>query len=218
MTQLQYIDVTNNANLYGDIPDDMFEYFINLIGLHLSFNSFSGALPLLPKNDGNLLYLDMSSNRFNGKIPDSYFIAPNLQLLSVSQNCLSRELPSSICNSSSSITYLYLAGLQQGSHCPNYFAKGANVEKIEIPSCVWSLSSLREFYITGNAYIGDLDDNGFNLSNIVKFGISANRIGGTIPTMLHGMSMEYFDVSNNHIAGSLEDLNLNATGVASGTT
>ena len=212
MPRLSVFDVTDNA-LYGLIPADMFSQKPTLETLFLGSNSFSGVLPV--NMSRSLVKLDISDNAFSGNLPSEYFAFQNLTLLSASVNCLSPTLPTSLCNSSTALSELYLDGLQENSKCSDA-TKRSRGYLTNLPSCVWSRSSLRKLYLSGNGYTGNMEK-AFELPNIIELGVGSNRLYGSLPVALSNRSMDYFDVSSNHFDGSLRSISITA-GYEGGTT
>ena len=196
MLNLQILDVTFN-NLRGSIPENTFNSTTQLETLFLGSNLFSGALPSISACT-SLERVDISGNIFSGSIPEDFFDLPNLILFSASVNCILPQLPASLCRNSQ-IKELYMNGLQQNKMC-----KYGSTQKslISLPSCIWSMYSLRKLYISGNAYTGILEN--FNLTNISSLSIDSNHLSGSLPAELNGKLIQYFDISSNHFSGTMD--------------
>ncbi|XP_059434420.1 LEAF RUST 10 DISEASE-RESISTANCE LOCUS RECEPTOR-LIKE PROTEIN KINASE-like 2.2 [Corylus avellana] len=106
----------SNANVVGSLPD-IFDSFLSLKDLQLSFNNFAGPLPKSFGGSGiQILWLDnqknglsgtidvlssmtqlkqvyLNDNNLTGSIPDSLATLPDLQLLDVSNNNLTGSIP-----------------------------------------------------------------------------------------------------------------------------
>ncbi|KAK8692968.1 hypothetical protein V6N13_070569 [Hibiscus sabdariffa] len=80
----------------------------NISRLDLSYNSFSGPLPVEISEMPSLNYLMLAHNQFNGSIPPEYGNLPNLQTIDLSFNRLSGSIPPEI-GKLSSLLWLMLA-------------------------------------------------------------------------------------------------------------
>ena len=212
MPGLSIFDVTGNA-FYGLIPADIFSHKPTLETLLLGSNSFSGALPI--NMSRSLVKLDISDNAFSGTLPSEYFTLQHLTIFFASMNCLSPTLSTSLCNSSNALSELYLDGLQENSKCSDATKRDRGY-LTNLPSCIWSRSSLRKLYLSGNGYSGNMEKT-FELPNIIELGVGSNRLYGSLPVALSNRSMDYFDVSSNHFDGSLRSISI-TSGYGSGNT
>ncbi|KAL5544556.1 hypothetical protein UlMin_008340 [Ulmus minor] len=80
----------------------------NISRLDLSYNNFSGPLPVEISQMQSLEFLILAYNQFNGTIPPEYGNFPRLQALDLSFNRLTGSIPSSLGNLSS-LLWLMLA-------------------------------------------------------------------------------------------------------------
>uniref|UniRef100_A0A0D9X137 non-specific serine/threonine protein kinase n=1 Tax=Leersia perrieri TaxID=77586 RepID=A0A0D9X137_9ORYZ len=88
-----------------------------LARLDLSFNQFSGELPLEVADMKSLKYLMLPGNNFSGEIPPAYGRLAELQALDLSYNSLTGRIPASIGNLTS-LLWLMLAGNQLSGEIP----------------------------------------------------------------------------------------------------
>uniref|UniRef100_A0ACD5ULP4 Uncharacterized protein n=1 Tax=Avena sativa TaxID=4498 RepID=A0ACD5ULP4_AVESA len=139
-TRLQFLDIS--SNVFGGDVQEAFGEFVSLkyLVLHhndytggivssgvlrlpelarldLSFNEFSGNLPLEVADMKSLKYLMLAENNFSGEIPPEYGRLPELQALDLSNNTLSGGIPPSIGNLTS-LLWLMLAGNQLSGEIP----------------------------------------------------------------------------------------------------
>ena len=199
MTELNVFDVTSNR-LSGIIASDLFTNKPLLQTFFVGSNFFSGAVPEIESN--SLVRIDISDNAFTGTLPATHFQSHKLAVYSASLNCLSLRLPSSLCNASDSLTGLYLNGIRSSEKC-DWKSKLGNILLVtELPSCIWSLSSLRLLYVSGNGYSGNLHEH-FNLPNITVLELNSNRFYGPLPPISRGQIVTVLDFSNNHFAGTM---------------
>ncbi|XP_012080323.1 probable LRR receptor-like serine/threonine-protein kinase At1g74360 [Jatropha curcas] len=80
----------------------------SVVRLDLSYNNFSGPLPVEISEMPSLKYLILAYNQFNGSIPKEYGNLTSLQALDLSFNSLSGSIPSSLGNLNS-LLWLMLA-------------------------------------------------------------------------------------------------------------
>ncbi|XP_051215089.1 probable LRR receptor-like serine/threonine-protein kinase At1g74360 [Lolium perenne] len=139
-TKLQFLDIS--SNMFGGDVQETFGNFVSLkyLVLHhnrytggivssgvlqlpelarldLSFNEFTGNLPLEVADMKSLKYLMLGENNFSGEIPPEYGRLPELQALDLSNNTLTGVIPSSIGNLTS-LLWLMLAGNQLSGEIP----------------------------------------------------------------------------------------------------
>ena len=195
------------------MPDAAFDYMKRFKNLFLGSNAFIGTAPSVSSVE--LEQLDISDNAFAGNLLDEYFSLPSLKLFSASVNCLSLQLSLFLCNSSTSLSEIYLNGLQQSSQCNKNVIKSKNKKTANLPSCTWSLTSLTKLYVSGNGYNGKITN--FSLTNIIEFDVSSNRLYGKLPAILNNRSMQYFDASSNHFSGTLQDVAIQPLNLQSST-
>ena len=79
----------------------------NLIDLNLSYNAFSGSLPINLANIKTIKFLDLSTNKLSGVIPNQYGLFNNLSYLNLSYNPLSGAIPD-LTKTLSTLKRLYL--------------------------------------------------------------------------------------------------------------
>ena len=193
---LETIDVSNNL-LRGNLGNYDFLRMKALREVFMSSNTFSGPVP---SNFSDIIgTIDLSNNAFTGRIPEILFEFPLLEIFAASVNCLSLEVPLSLCNSTS-IQTLLISGLHQGSKCDR---NDIDTSMVSLPSCLWSISSLNKLYLSGNGYLGEMQD--VYLPNLTELSVGYNRLYGAIPSFFNNKSMEVFDISNNMLKGRLYD-------------
>ena len=204
---LRILDLTDN-NFRGRISSSLFSAMLNLQNVSLSFNQFSGPFPNLTANE-NLISVDVIGNQFTGFIPASLFESnTNLLTFAASKNCLHRKIPDSICGADS-LEELLLSGLHQAQCSFNVFL-GSIINPVAIPDCIWSMKNIRQLYLDGNGYAAMLTmhETDFQMKNLTHFSIGYNRIRGELPAQLDNRKMEVFNIANNAITGSLNDVHI----------
>ncbi|KAJ4782562.1 Leucine-rich repeat receptor-like protein kinase family protein [Rhynchospora pubera] len=94
---LTMLDIRSNANIHGEIPDDI-GTLRNLQVLNLKTNNLTGAIPDTVSKLSKLTYLDLTGNHLTGSIPSALVNLSNLYYLSLSDNNLTGEISTSLEN------------------------------------------------------------------------------------------------------------------------
>ena len=196
MTQLQVLDVSSNR-LSGTLASELFTNKTQLQTFSVGSNFFFGAVPMLQSR--SLLRFEISDNAFTGALPAKLFLLPKLAVFSASVNCLSVDLPPSICAAFDSLTELYLNGLGRSDKCVGKYIMPLAED---IPSCIWSMSSLQKLYLSGNGFSGSVYEH-YNLTNITELQLNSNRFYGQLP-LTRGQSITTLDFSSNHFTGTMD--------------
>jgi len=71
----------------------------------------------------------------------------------------------------------------------------------EIPTCIWTLASLRKLYLAGNGFKGNMEK--YQLSNLSELNVGFNQLFGTLPAFISGKNFKTFDISSNKFTGVL---------------
>ncbi|KAJ8773003.1 hypothetical protein K2173_028180 [Erythroxylum novogranatense] len=106
-TQVKYLMLHGNSFTGGLYTSGILK-LPNLFRLDLSFNNFSGTLPIEISQMPSLKLLILADNQFNGTIPPEYGNLAGLQALDLSFNRLSGSIPKTFGNMSS-LLWLMLA-------------------------------------------------------------------------------------------------------------
>ena len=202
LSKLTATDLSSNG-FVGTISESLFANAKLLKTFIVSDNYFSGPPPIIPST--NLLIYDISHNTFTGYIPSSFFGNESLlSIFSASSNCLERDIPDSVCDCKE-LTQLVLCGIN--INCVNQRDSwlSESTDEVVVPSCLWSMHSLRRLYLAANSYYGVIESS--NLSNIEILSIGFNRFRGVVP-LNDGIvyKMINFDISHNLFYGTLEDV------------
>ncbi|KAL8465188.1 hypothetical protein ACS0TY_034619 [Phlomoides rotata] len=107
MKQVRFLLLHKNS-YRGGITESGVLSLPNIARLDLSYNDFSGPLPLEISQMGNLKFLVLAYNHFNGSIPSQYGNLSGLQALDLSFNDLTGSIPPSLGNLTS-LLWLMLA-------------------------------------------------------------------------------------------------------------
>ncbi|CAI8583454.1 unnamed protein product [Vicia faba] len=106
-TQVRFLLLHSNSYTGGLLSSGIFT-LPNITRLDLSFNGFSGPLPVEISHMQSLELLMLSYNQFNGTIPSEFGNMHNLQALDLAFNRLSGPIPPSLGNLTS-LLWLMLA-------------------------------------------------------------------------------------------------------------
>jgi hypothetical protein len=137
--------------------------------LRLQSNLLSGSLDgIFTKDMVMLENVDLSDNKFTGQIPHAIFDIPHVNTIALSLNCFQGTLPVNMC-AARSVVVLSMDGLgavQNCKHSVQIPLSGVTLFNTlggGVPSCVWSLPSLRLLHLIGNGLSGSIS--GALLSN-----------------------------------------------------
>ncbi|KAM4068632.1 hypothetical protein ACB094_12G027600 [Castanea mollissima] len=157
----------------------------NLLSLDLSGNNFTGGIPQLLGNCGQLNTVLLNDNGFQGPIPPEIFQSKRLLRLDLGYNSLSGNIPPEV------------------SLCINleYIGLYNNYLNGELPSELFYLSKMKHLYLNTNNLTGSLPD--FSpLCAISNLWIHENAFSESLPHTLsncHNLTM--FMASNNEFEG-----------------
>lgn len=165
-----------------------FSVFSELLDLNLSYNSFSGQLPLGIFNLANLTSLDISRNNFSGQFPGGVSGLRNLVVFDAFSNSFSGSLPVEV-SELRNLKILNLAG--------SYF-------KGPIPSEYGNFKSLEFIHLAGNMLSGNIPPELGKLKTVTHMEIGYNSYQGGIPWQLGNMSqLQYLDIAYANLSDSI---------------
>ncbi|KAL0699604.1 hypothetical protein Bca4012_055726 [Brassica carinata] len=219
---LSHLDLSHNR-LLGPLPPGFFSALDQLMVLNLSYNSFSGELPLEQSfgNSGSIMFfsietIDLSSNLLQGRIlGSSKFLqgALNLTSFNVSKNSFTGPLPSFLCKSSPQLrkldfSYNDFSGLiSQGlGRCLrlSILRAGFNNLSGEIPSDIYNLSKLEQLCLPFNNLSGKINDDITRLKKLTSLELYFNRLEGEIPMGIGNLSsLRNLQLHTNNLSGLL---------------
>ncbi|CAJ2633769.1 unnamed protein product [Trifolium pratense] len=210
MTKLQEIYLTSN-NFEGQIPSSLFN-LTQLVRLDCSYNKLEGPIPNKTVVFQNLTYLSLSHNLLNGSVPSWCFALTPLKYLDLSYNQFIGNI-SAI--SSYSLETLSLCGnMLQGNISESIFNL-ANLTLLCLSSNNLSgvvnfqhfskLQNLDSLSLSHNSQLSlNFESNvNYNFSQLTELDLSSLSL--TRFPKLSGKlsSLEYLDLSNNKINGSV---------------
>lgn len=115
-SQLMFLVLHTNA-FTGGINSSGILKLPNISRLDLSYNNFSGPLPVEISNISTMQYLVLAYNQFSGRIPPEYGNLKSLQVLDISFNSLTGKIPSTFGNLKS-LLWLMLANNSLSGQIP----------------------------------------------------------------------------------------------------
>ncbi|GLT25413.1 hypothetical protein SLA2020_005440 [Shorea laevis] len=175
-------------NLSGLLSGRQFSVFSELVDLNISYNSFSGQLPVEIFNLTSLTSLDISRNNFSGHFPGGVSGLQNLVVLDAFSNSFSGPLPVEI-SMLEHLKVLNLAG--------SYFDG-------PIPSEYGSFKSLEFLHLAGNSLTKKIPPDLGKLKTVTHMEIGYNSYEGSIPWQLGNMSeLQYLDIAGANLSGSI---------------
>lgn len=161
-TQLNYL-VLHGNNYMGGIYTSRILKLPNISRLDLSFNNFSGSLPVEISEMYSLKFLVLAYNQFSGTIPPQYGNLTALQALDLSFNKLTGLIPPSLGNLNN-LLWLMLAN---------------NSLTGEIPPEVGNCSSLLWVNLANNRLSGKIPSELTNIGRNAEPTFQANRLEET---------------------------------------
>jgi len=183
---------------------------VNLEGLYIQSNNFSGHIPDSIGNISKLTELVLTNNQFYGPIPSSLGKLPQLTILLLNYNNLQGNIPRnliaatiiacSLSNNNLEGQIPYVGNLQQLT----YLYLSSNKLTGEIPSSFGSCQQLQYLQMDLNFLSGSIPISLGNLSSLSKLNLSHNNFSVSIPIALSKLQLlTQLDLSHNHLDGEV---------------
>ncbi|MED6208459.1 hypothetical protein PIB30_045251 [Stylosanthes scabra] len=188
LPKLRVLDLGNNNNLSGMLPDFHSSSLISL--LNLKETSFNGSLPASIGNLNSLYRFSISDCRFNGSIPSSIGNLTQLERFMLGYNKISGEIPSSIGN---------LTKLAHMSLFENNLSG-------EIPHSLFGLENLESLVLGNNHLKGEVEKSSSNLTlpPIEALDLDSCNLNGEIPSwMMNLTALVYLSIQQNNLQGEI---------------
>ena len=96
--QLEYLDISNNGDMNGYLPEESIGQLSNLKYFNIGGNAFSGTIPTTFGLLKDLKVLDVSNNYLDSTIPIELSYCTNLQRLIVHENKMFGTIPTELSN------------------------------------------------------------------------------------------------------------------------
>ncbi|XP_077249065.1 receptor-like protein 46 [Tasmannia lanceolata] len=180
------LDVSYNY-LQGEIPVNIFSNLTQLVYLDLSYNAFNGSIPPQLFSLQNLQYLYMRDNSFSGPIPMEIGNLYKISVLVLSNNRLSGEILKSIKK----------MGWLEQLYLKNNSLYG------EIPAWLFDVKGLKQLHLGGNKLKWNNSGRITPKCSLSLLILQSCGITGSFPQWLIEMDIEYINLSDNNLLGSL---------------
>ncbi|CAN6724251.1 unnamed protein product [Malus baccata var. baccata] len=213
---LSHLNLSHNL-LYGSLEAGMFLSLSRLEILDLSYNLFSGEIPL-SLSSSYIQMVDFSSNQFNGTIPSSFLQhAWNLSSLNVSNNHFTGQIPSSTCLRSSSLRVLDFSHNNFSGPIPpglgncselEVFRAGYNSLSGSLPPDIYNAHALEEISLSTNGLVGPISKNVGKLSKLKLMRLQYNNLEGHLPpSLMNCTNLVEINLGFNRFSGNISALN-----------
>ncbi|KAL8261684.1 hypothetical protein R6Q59_025733 [Mikania micrantha] len=196
-------------NLTGGIPLEITK-LTHLIFLRLDWNNLSGPVPSFLSQLTNLDFLDLAFNSFTGSIPPELGALTLVTGIRLDRNNLTGPIPESF-GKLTNLQYLYLSHNQLTGDIPRSLGHLINLTWIDL-SRNQLTGDLSTFFGTNKMIqVADFSRNSlkFNLSKVelpaslIFFDLNHNKIYGSLPATLRGLSLQHLNVSYNRLCGKI---------------
>ncbi|KAL2456739.1 disease resistance family protein/LRR family protein [Abeliophyllum distichum] len=202
---LGHLNLSHN-NFHGVLQDFSSKFSTNFYSIDLSFNHFSGSLPILPPDAS---FLHFSNNKFSGPITNlCNETIYDLEYLDLSNNLLSGQLPN--CFANLQLDILNLAHNNFSGNIPSVSIRMSlhlqnNSFSGEIPTSLSDFATLAFIDLSRNKLTGKISTwVGDSFINLVFLSLRSNEFFGSIPSNLCYLThLQVLDLSLNNISGAI---------------
>ncbi|KAF5454302.1 hypothetical protein F2P56_023978 [Juglans regia] len=234
---LQNLSLSDN-NFNGSLPSERISVCSRLYLLNLCNNYFVGELPEL-SSFTVLEVIDLSYNNFTGNIPMSFGGLQSLKVLTLTLNLLTGSIPSFLGNLSeltrlelacnpfkpnalppeignlTKLENLYLLGSNLIGHIPESIGKLVSLKNLdlsgnslsgEIPTGIGGLKSVEQIELYENQLSGGLPESIANLSALLRLDVSENKLTGKLPDKIAAMPLNSLNLNDNFFEGEVPEI------------
>ncbi|KAD6119723.1 hypothetical protein R6Q59_025732 [Mikania micrantha] len=206
---LQTLVFRKLTNLTGEIPSEITK-LTHLTMLRLSWTNLSGPVPSFLSQLTNLDFLDLAFNDLTGTIPPELATLTKLNALHLDRNKLTGAIPESFGTFTGTVPDLYLSHNQLTGDVPKSLGY-LNFTTIDFSRNQLTGDISMFFGANKTIQIADFSRNNFlfNLSEVVfpasltSLDLNHNKIYGSLPGTLTGLSLQYLNVSYNRLCGKI---------------
>nr|XP_048337050.1 receptor-like protein 43 [Ziziphus jujuba var. spinosa] len=194
LSHLQYLSIPSN-NFFGELP--FVTNCSKMVNIDLSYNKFSGKLPVWIGIMSSLLILRLKANFFTGNIPSQLCSLSNLHILDISHNNVSGHIPHCIGN---------LSGMKSESISMKKVLSNNKLSG-ELPSSLKNYTSLASLDLGDKNFYGKLPSwIGETMPNILILHMRANFFTGDIPSTFCSLAnLHILDLSYNSLSDHILD-------------
>ncbi|KAH7683541.1 Non-specific serine/threonine protein kinase protein [Dioscorea alata] len=205
-----------NNQLFGSLPEGLFETGVPLEELDLSGNGFTGFIANI--NSTSLKILNLSSNSISGSLPAKF---GSCTLVDLSNNMLSGDL--NVMKSwENELEVIDLSSNVLSGSFPNDMPQFESLTAIKmrnnslvgsLPSILGSYPKLSVVDFSLNKLTGSISPSFFTLKSLTHLNLSGNHFTETLPlqrlhsaelgTLSLSSQLEILDLSNNSLSGIL---------------
>ncbi|KAK1434940.1 hypothetical protein QVD17_00695 [Tagetes erecta] len=210
LPKLKYIDVGNNPNLTGSLP----EFHNNTLLKYLSVSStgFNGIIPKSISNINHLEFFSLKKSHFSGPIPGSLLNLTQLTFLSLANNEFTGLVPS--LASLLELTALNLAfnNLEMGctygwinklTKLNSLKVDSMNIHEEILPYIV-NLTKLTFLSMRENFIFGQIPTSFMNLTQLTLLDVGENQLQGPISSLFRSFkSLKYLNIGGNNFSGTV---------------
>ncbi|CAO2142284.1 unnamed protein product [Urochloa humidicola] len=192
MSRLEIMSLGENNNLYGPIPGNESFKLPVLRAIDLSFNKFTGQIPLgLAECNKNLQKLFLHSNIFIDVVPTWLAQLSKLTAVGLGDNSLVGTIPSELSNLTM-LQSLYIASCNLSGQIPLGVGKMKELTYLDL--------SYNQLTCPFPTFIG-------NISKLTVLGFAENQLSGPVPSTLGSLrSLYYISIIFNQLEGNLDFL------------
>ncbi|XP_057804282.1 leucine-rich repeat receptor-like protein kinase PEPR2 [Salvia miltiorrhiza] len=174
------------------VLEDSFPYLCqisDLITVDLSANNFSGSVPAVVGNCGQLIEVFLYNNNLSGPIPPDVFRPGQLQRLDLGRNKLSGTIPPEVGQCKSLI----------------YLGLDYNLLNGGIPSELFSITNLTNLYLSSNYFLNGTLPDFPSACSLVELQLPENSFHGPLPPSIRNChDLQVLNASFNHLGGVIE--------------